>query len=80
MIITKVRSDGRKRKRKKCKPGFKLNSDGTACVPQSGSEKVSKKRAIKKALRTKKAKGASYKRKTVRKRLRAMRKRKGYGL
>lgn len=77
-IITKVRSDGSKIKRKKCKPGFVLRNG--QCVPMSGSEKAEKKKSIRKAVRTKKQGGESLKRRTTRKRLKAMKKRKSYGL
>lgn len=77
-IITKVNSRGEKRKRVKCRPGFKLK--GNTCVPMSGSDKANKKKAIRKALKTKRAAGESLKRRTTRKRLKALKKRKSYGL
>lgn len=77
-VITKVNSKGEKRKRLKCRPGFKLV--GGKCVPQSSVEKKDKKIAIKKALKTKKGKGDSLKRKTNKKRLKALSKRKQFGL
>lgn len=77
-IITKVNHKGKKRKRLKCRPGFKLS--GGKCVPVSSTEKKSKKRAIRQAVKTKKRKGDSLKRKTTKKRLRALKKRKGFGL
>lgn len=80
LIITKVNSKGQKRKRVKCRPGFKLNDLGTSCVPMTGGEKASKRRAIRKSIRTKKAGGTSLKRRTNRKRLRAMKRRKSLGL
>lgn len=80
IIITKVNSKGEKRRRVKCKPGFKLNPSGTSCVPITGGEKASKRRAIRKSLRTKRAMGKGFKIRVKRKRMRAMRKRKAYGL
>lgn len=80
VIITKVNSRGEKRKRVKCRPGFKLNAAGTSCVPMTGGEKASKRRAIRKTIRTKKAGGAALKRRTTRKRLRALKRRKSLGL
>lgn len=80
IIITKVNSKGQKRRRVKCKPGFKLNDNGTSCVPITGGEKSAKRRAIRKAIRTKRAMGKGLKIRTKRKQLRAMRKRKAYGL
>jgi len=80
IIITKVNSKGQKRRRVKCKPGFGLNSTGTSCVPLTGGEKSSKRRAIRKSLRTKRSKGKGLLIRTKRKRMKAMRKRKAYGL
>lgn len=80
MIITKVNAKGVKTKRVRCKPGFKLNATGTSCVPISGGEKASKRLAIRKAIRTKRAGGQALKNRTNRKRIRAMRKRKALGL
>lgn len=79
-IITKVNSRGEKRRRVKCKPGFRLNSEGTSCVPITGSEKASKRRAIRKSVRTKRAMGKGFAIRVRRKKLRAMKKRKAYGL
>lgn len=80
VIITKVNSRGEKRKRVRCRPGFKLNDMGTSCVPMTGGEKASKRRAIRKSIRTKKAGGTALKRRTTRKRLRALKRRKSLGL
>ena len=80
VIITKVNAAGEKTKRVRCKPGFKLNSTGTSCVPITGGEKASKRLAIRKALRTKRAEGQALKNRTKRKRIKAMRKRKALGL
>lgn len=79
-IVTKVNSRGDKKRRVKCRPGYKLNSSGTSCVPISGAEKATKRVAIRKALRTKRAKGAALQMRAKRKRLKAMRRRKSYGL
>ena len=80
VIITKVNSKGQKRKRVKCRPGFKLNANGTSCVPMTGGQKASKRKAIRKAVRTKRAGGTALKRRTTRKRIRAMKRRKSLGL
>jgi len=80
VIITKVNAAGQKTKRVRCKPGFKLNSSGTSCVPITGGEKATKRLAIRKALRTKRAEGTALKNRTKRKRIKAMRKRKALGL
>ncbi len=78
--ITKVDSKGRKTRRKKCKRGYKLSSDGKRCQRITGSDKAKKKKAIRKAVRTKKAQGGSSRKRTTKKRLRALKKRKSYGL
>lgn len=79
-IITKVNSRGDKRRRVKCKPGYKLNSTKTACVPITGSEKVIKRQAVKKMIRNKRSQGPGLIRRANRKRAKAMRKRKALGL
>ena len=78
--VVRVTSKGKKIRRIKCKKGYKLNSAGTSCVPMSGSEKISKKKAIRKAIKTKKAKGAGAAKRAVRKRLKALKKRKSMGI
>lgn len=79
-IITKVTSRGEKTKRVKCRRGFKLSPDGKTCIPITGSEKQAKKKSIRKAIRTKKAKGKAAQVKANKKRLKAMKKRKAFGL
>jgi hypothetical protein len=79
-IITKVNSKGEKRRRVKCKPGYKLNDSGTSCVPITGGEKAAKRRAIRKSIRTKKAKGKGFQIRVKRKRLKALKRRKALGL
>lgn len=79
-IITKVDSRGTKIRRIKCPPGYKLNDNGTSCVPITGSEKMQKRIAMRKAIRTKRSKGPAAQKRANRKRLRALKKRKQYGL
>lgn len=79
-IITKVNSKGQKRKRVKCKKGFKLSSNGKSCVPISGGEKTKKKKAMRKAVKTLKAKGSGAQKRKEFKRKKALRKRKSYNL
>jgi hypothetical protein len=79
-IITKVNFRGEKHRRVKCRPGYKLNDTGTSCVPITGAEKSNKRKAIRKALRTKKAMGSAFQARVKRKRVRALKKRKAYGL
>jgi len=76
-IVYKVTSKGKKTKRIKCRPGYKLVDN--RCVKIQGAEKVAKRKAIRQAIRTKKADLAGKKR-AVKKRLKAMKKRKSYGL
>lgn len=78
--IVKVNSKGQKTKRVKCKRGYKLAQNKKTCVPITGSEKATKRKAIKKAIRTKKAAGSGAKKRASRKRLKAMKKRKSYNL
>lgn len=77
-VIKKVNSRGEKTLKKKCPKGFRLQ--GGACVPVTGAEKASKRKAIKKAVRTKKQAGSGLKRRTTKKRLKALKKRKAMGL
>jgi dGTP triphosphohydrolase len=74
--IIKVNNKGKKRIKMKCRKGFKWT--GSKCVKISGKELTTKKRAIRKAVRTKKAKGAGFKRKRARLWRKAMRKRKSF--
>lgn len=75
--VTRVDSKGKKTKKIKCRSGFKRS--GNSCVPITGSEKATKKRAVKKAVRTKR-KSPGDQKKATKKRLKAMRKRKNYNL
>lgn len=79
-LIVKVNSRGEKRRRIKCNKGMKLNPTGTACVPITGSEKNSKRIAARQMVRTKRAAGDALKRRTNKKRLKALKKRKQLGL
>lgn len=74
----KVNSKGARRIKMKCKKGFRF--DGKKCVPIMGSEKTNRRRAIRKAVRTKKALGSGYQKRVVRLRKRAMTKRQAMGL
>ncbi|MDX1532714.1 MAG: hypothetical protein R3230_00750 [Nitrosopumilaceae archaeon] len=73
----RVSSSGEKTRRVKCKPGFKLNSNGTSCVPMTGKEKQTRKKAAKKAVRKKRSKSQAQ---TQRKRLKALKRRKSLGV
>lgn len=75
--IIRVNSKGQRRKMKICPKGFRLSGD--KCVPMSSSEKVAKRAAIRKAIRTKRA-DTSGKKRAIRKRILAIRRRKKQGL
>ena len=81
-IKIRVTSKGNKIRRIKCPPGrIVKNVNGRqTCVTPTGRQKMKKKISVRKAVRTKKAKGAGYKRKTNFKRQRAVRKRKQMGI
>lgn len=75
--VVKINNKGKRRIKMQCKKGFKF--DGRKCVKISGKELVNKRRAIRKSVRTKRAKGSGYTKRVVRLRQRANRKRKGMG-
>lgn len=77
-IKIKVSSKGVRRKKLVCGKGMK--SVNGKCVPQSSGEKLTKKKSLRKAVKTKKAAGAGAKRKTNILRKKALKKRKGMGL
>lgn len=79
-IKIRVNSRGVKTKRLKCPKGYKISPSGKSCVPITGAEKANKRIAIKHAIRTKKQQGQAYQKRTIRKRLKAMKRRKSYGL
>ena len=72
--IVKVNAKGKRRIKMKCKKGFRWT--GSKCKKIAGKEMVTKKRAIRKMVRTRKAKGAGYQRRINVLRKRAMKKRK----
>lgn len=74
----KINSKGQRRIKMQCKKGFKY--DGKKCVKISGKELVAKRRAIRKAVRTKKGKGSGYLNRVIRLRKRANNKRKSMGM
>jgi hypothetical protein len=77
-IVIKVTSKGKRRKKVMCGPGKKF--DGTKCVVQSAKEKLARKKGLRIAQRTKKAKGAGAKKIANRLRMKALKKRRGQGL
>ena len=78
--IKRVDYKGHVKKRLKCRPGFKVSSDGKRCEKISGSEKLRRKKGLRKALRTKKSKGTGAAKRASRRRRIALRKRKARGL
>lgn len=78
----RVDSKGKRTRRIKCPSGkvAKKVNGRTVCVTRSGADKTKKKLAIRKANRTKKSKGAGYAKRSTRKRLKAVRRRRAMGL
>ena len=81
-IKVRVNSKGQRIKRLTCPPGRVVkNINGRkVCATQGGQARMKKKIAIRKTNRTKKAKGAGYKKRINIKRQRALRKRKQMGI
>lgn len=81
-IHIRINAKGQRIKKIKCPKGrvARTVNGRTVCVTPSGREKLAKKLAIKKAVRTKKAKGAGARKKANFKRQKALRKRKQMGL
>jgi len=81
-IVIRVNSRGQRTKRIKCPPGriVKTVNGRKVCATPTGRQKLVKKVAIRKSVRTKKAKGAGYKKRTNFKRQRAIKKRRQMGL
>ena len=81
-IVIRINSKGQRLRRITCGNGRvarKVNGR-LVCVTPTGRERLTKKLALKRAVRTKKAKGAGYKKRVNFKRQRAIRKRKAMGL
>lgn len=73
-MVVRVDSKGNKIKRKKCKPGFKLQNG--SCVKISAKEKLNRSKGVKRS----KIKRRSTRSTTNRKRLKAVKNRKRLGL
>ncbi len=78
--VIKINFRGKRRIKMQCNPGFKWDPTARTCRKISGSELATKRRSLRRAARTKKAKGASYRRKILRKTRKALRFRKALGL
>ncbi len=74
----KINAKGKRRIKMQCKKGFKF--DGKKCVKISGSELVTKRKAIRKAVRTKRSKGSGFQKRVARLRNRAIKKRNNMGV
>lgn len=81
-IVYRVTAQGKRIKRIKCPPGHRVATINgiKRCVVVSGTQKAKRRLAIIKAQRTRKAKGNAYAQKSIRRRLRALKKRKAMGL
>lgn len=76
----KINFRGKKRIKMQCRPGFKWDAAKKSCIKITGAEVALKRRAMRKMVRTKKSKGASFKARVLRKTRKAKRFRKSMGL
>ena len=76
----KVNFRGKRRIKMQCRPGFKWDPGTHACLKITGSDVAIKRKAMRRAVRTRKAKGQSFKVRVLRKTRKAKRFRKSMGL
>ena len=76
----KVNFRGKRRVKMQCRAGFKWDATKKACVKITGAEVAKKRLSMRKATRTKKAKGQTFKVRVLRKTRKAKRFRKSMGL
>lgn len=76
----KVNAKGKRRRKLICRKGYKVGNGGRSCIRIKAAEKMKRRKGMRKALRTKKGKGAALLRRSLIKRRRAMRKRTSMGL
>ncbi len=76
----KVNSMGKKRIKMQCARGFKWNPTTNACEKISGAELATMRKAIRKALITKKSEGSAFRLRVIRRTRKALRYRKQMGL
>jgi hypothetical protein len=76
----KVNFRGKKRIKMQCAPGYKWYPEGKVCQKITGAEVATMRKALRQAVRTRRAKGQSFKVRIARKSKKAMRYRKGLGL
>lgn len=79
-VIDKVNAKGKRRRRLKCAPGFKLSADGSRCEVMDAGERRSRKIGLRKAVRSKRRMGLGYNRKVERRKKKAMKFRRMMGL
>jgi hypothetical protein len=81
-IVYRIKSDGKRIRRVRCGPGKRVVDDNgiKKCIVVSGTERVKKRLSVIQSLRTKRALGVGLTRRTTRKRLKALRRRKAMGL
>lgn len=75
-MVVRVNSKGKRTRRKKCRPGYKLSGDGKTCVKISAKEKLNRKRGLKRSQVKRRSTRAS----STRKRLKARKYRKQAGI
>lgn len=76
----KVNFRGKKRIKMQCAPGYKWHQEGKVCQKITGAEVATMRKALRQAVRTRRAKGQSFKVRIARKTKKALRYRKGLGL
>lgn len=76
----KVNFKGKRRVKMQCRAGFKWDSTKRTCLKITGAEQAKKRKELRKAVRTKKAKGESFKVRVKRKTKKAMKFRKALGI
>lgn len=76
----KVNFRGKRRIKMQCKPGFKWDAGRKACLKISGGELARKRKSIRRAVITRKSKGAGYRARVLRKTRRAKKFRSTMGL
>lgn len=76
----KINFRGKRRVKMQCRPGFKWDPSNRVCKKIGGAELATKRKALRQAVRTKKAQGSAFKRRVERKTKRANKFRKSFGL
>lgn len=79
-IKFRVTSKGKKLRKVKCGRGYKISPDKKRCIKIVGSAAMNMRKGKRKMVRTKKAKGGAYLKRSIRKRGKALRRRKSMGI